>query len=53
MLRRLKDAAVPAERFDDPAATSDRFPVGVLHHVEREEYTDAYEEVRERARRAV
>jgi hypothetical protein len=29
--------------------TEEQFPVGVLHHVERTEYLEAYEGVRRRA----
>jgi 2-oxoglutarate ferredoxin oxidoreductase subunit beta len=51
MLLALKTQAVPVARFEaGAAALRDRFPVGVLHHAERPEYIDAYEEVRRRAR---
>ena len=40
----------PVEKFDrDGPRLQDRYPVGVLHHVERTEYTDAYGEVQRRA----
>jgi 2-oxoglutarate ferredoxin oxidoreductase subunit beta len=50
MLLALKEQAVPVERFQaGAAALRDRYPVGVLHHAEREEYIDAYAAVRHRA----
>ena len=50
MMEQLKNQAVPADKYAaGPAATPDQFPVGVLHHVERTEYTQAYREVRRRA----
>jgi len=50
MLKRMKRSAVPAATFKEGAEFRDRFPVGVLHHAERQEYTQAYEEVQRRAR---
>jgi 2-oxoglutarate ferredoxin oxidoreductase subunit beta len=51
MLLRQKAQAVPVERFHESGPRlQDSYPVGVLHHVEREEYTAAYEEVIRRAR---
>lgn len=50
MLEVQKARAVPVDKFDrDGPRLRDRYPVGVLHHVERAEYTSAYEEVRRRA----
>jgi 2-oxoglutarate ferredoxin oxidoreductase subunit beta len=50
MLERQKERAVPVEKFDrDGPRLQERYPVGVLHHVERTEYTDAYGEVQRRA----
>lgn len=49
MLKMMKKAAVPAASFKEGPEMRDRFPVGVLHHVEREEYTHAYQEVQRRA----
>lgn len=50
MLLRQKEAAVPAARYDaDGGREQERYPVGVLHHVEREEFTAAYQEVIDRA----
>ncbi len=53
MMELLKSGAVPVERYEAGAARVDQFPVGVLHHVEREEYSEAYKEVRRRAQQAV
>ena len=54
MMRLLKSQAVPVDKYEaGPAARPDQFPVGVLHHVERAEYTEAYREVRRRAEQAV
>ena len=50
MLARQKTRAIPVERFaGEGAREQERYPVGVLHHVERAEYTDAYGEVQRRA----
>jgi 2-oxoglutarate/2-oxoacid ferredoxin oxidoreductase subunit beta len=50
MLARQKERSVPAKEFDtDGARLRERYPVGILHHVEREEYATAYEGVIERA----
>jgi 2-oxoglutarate ferredoxin oxidoreductase subunit beta len=46
MLLRQRDRAVPVEKYTgDGPRSQDSYPVGVLHHVERAEYTAAYEEV--------
>ena len=46
MLLRQKERAVPVASYDPGAPRlQDVYPVGVLHHVERQEYTAAYEEV--------
>jgi len=51
MMRRQHDRSVPVEKFDlQGARLHDRYPVGVLHHAERDEYTAAYAGVVERAR---
>jgi 2-oxoglutarate ferredoxin oxidoreductase subunit beta len=53
MLRRQKERAVPVARFEAGAARHhDRYPVGVLHHRERAEYTAAYADVQQRAKEA-
>jgi 2-oxoglutarate ferredoxin oxidoreductase subunit beta len=50
MLERQKARAVAVEKFErDGPRLQDRNPVGVLHHIERTEYTDAYGEVQRRA----
>ncbi len=50
MLLRQRDRAVPVERFErDGPREQQRYPVGVLNHVEREEYLAAYRGVIERA----
>ncbi len=50
MLLAQKTQAVPVARFEaGSTALRDQFPVGVLHHAERTEYLDAYQEVRRRA----
>jgi 2-oxoglutarate ferredoxin oxidoreductase subunit beta len=50
MLLRQKKRAVSVERFDSAGPRlQESYPVGVLHHVEREEYTAAYEELIRRA----
>ena len=46
MLKMQKARAVPVERFDrEGPRLRDRYPVGVLHHAERAEYTAAYADV--------
>jgi 2-oxoglutarate/2-oxoacid ferredoxin oxidoreductase subunit beta len=51
MLMLQKARAVPVGSFDhDGPRLRDRYPVGVLHHTERIEHTDAYAEVQRRAR---
>jgi 2-oxoglutarate/2-oxoacid ferredoxin oxidoreductase subunit beta len=50
MLLLQKERAVPAERYEVKGGRDqERYPVGVLHHVERQEYGAAYEEVIARA----
>ena len=50
MLKLQQKQAVPVEKYKAGAPmTEEQFPVGVLHHVERTEYLEAYEEVRRRA----
>jgi 2-oxoglutarate ferredoxin oxidoreductase subunit beta len=50
MLLAQKTRAVPAAKYEPgQPALRDRYPVGVLHHAERPEFTDTYEEVRRRA----
>jgi 2-oxoglutarate ferredoxin oxidoreductase subunit beta len=52
MLLRQRERAVPVEKFDQEGPRlKERYPVGVLHHVEREEYSAAYERVIVHARR--
>jgi 2-oxoglutarate ferredoxin oxidoreductase subunit beta len=51
MLRLQQHQAVPVEKDEaGEPMTEEQYPVGVLHHVERVEYIEAYEEVRRRAR---
>jgi 2-oxoglutarate ferredoxin oxidoreductase subunit beta len=51
MLRRQRDRSVPVATYEPGHPRhQDRYPVGVLHHAEREEYTEAYAEVQRRAR---
>jgi len=46
MLLRQRERAVPVEKSDLVGPRlKERYPVGVLHHVEREEYSVAYERV--------
>jgi 2-oxoglutarate ferredoxin oxidoreductase subunit beta len=50
MLTAQKTQAVPVQRFQaGQAALRERYPVGVLHHAERAEYIEAYQELRRRA----
>ncbi len=50
MLKLQKKQAIPVEKYKAGAPmTEEQYPVGVLHHVERAEYLEAYEEVRRRA----
>jgi 2-oxoglutarate ferredoxin oxidoreductase subunit beta len=50
MLLRQRERAVPVERFEGSGPRmQERYPVGVLHHVERTEYLSAYQEVIRRA----
>ena len=50
MMKRQQSRAVPVDKFDrDGPRLHDRYPVGVLHHAERREYTAAYAEVVKRA----
>jgi 2-oxoglutarate ferredoxin oxidoreductase subunit beta len=46
-----KEHAVPVDQFvEGEARARNRYPVGLLHHREREEYTVALEHIKERAR---
>lgn len=46
MLARQHERSVPVEKFDSAGPREkERYPVGVLHHVVREEYGAAYERV--------
>jgi 2-oxoglutarate ferredoxin oxidoreductase subunit beta len=46
MLKMQKARAVPVDKFDSEGPRlRDRYPVGVLHHAERQEYTAAYADV--------
>jgi len=46
MMKRQHDRSVPVEKFDrEGPRLHDFYPVGVLHHVERSEYTAAYAKV--------
>jgi 2-oxoglutarate/2-oxoacid ferredoxin oxidoreductase subunit beta len=46
MLMRQHERAVPVEKFDPGVPREkERYPVGVLHHVTREEYSAGYERV--------
>jgi 2-oxoglutarate/2-oxoacid ferredoxin oxidoreductase subunit beta len=50
MLAAQRSQGVPVARFHaGQAALRDRYPVGVLHHAERVEYIEAYQELRRRA----
>lgn len=50
MLTRQGRRGVPLEKFEgEGSRLRESFPVGVLHHVEREEYGEAYERVIQRA----
>ncbi len=51
MLVAQKDQAVKIDRYDleKDGIVAGRYPVGVLHHVERREFIEAYDELRERA----
>jgi 2-oxoglutarate/2-oxoacid ferredoxin oxidoreductase subunit beta len=51
MLAAQKDQAVTIERYDleRDGIVAGRYPVGVLHHVERQEFIEAYDELRKRA----
>jgi hypothetical protein len=50
MLLRQRERGVPVEKYEgDGPRSRDSYPVGVLHHVERAEYTEAYEGVITRA----
>ncbi len=54
MLKMQKDRAVPVDQFDhEGPRLRDRYPVGVLHHAERREYTVAYAEVVKRAQESL
>jgi 2-oxoglutarate/2-oxoacid ferredoxin oxidoreductase subunit beta len=50
MMKRQHARSVPVKKFDlEGARLHDRYPVGVLHHAERGEYTAAYADVVQRA----
>ena len=50
MMKRQHARSVPVAKFDlEGPRLHDRYPVGVLHHAEREEYTVAYADVVARA----
>ena len=52
MLLRQRERAVAVEKFAQQGPRQkERYPVGVLHHVEREEYSAAYERVIAHAQR--
>jgi 2-oxoglutarate ferredoxin oxidoreductase subunit beta len=52
MLRAQKAQAVPVARYEaGQGSLRERYPVGVLHHAERPEFIEVYEEVRRRAQR--
>lgn len=49
-LKSQKEHAVPADQFDEgETRVRDRYPVGLLHHREREEFVTALEGVKEKA----
>jgi 2-oxoglutarate/2-oxoacid ferredoxin oxidoreductase subunit beta len=53
MLLRQHERGIPVEKFDhEGPREKERYPVGVLHHVSREEYSAAYERVIADARRS-
>jgi 2-oxoglutarate ferredoxin oxidoreductase subunit beta len=52
MLCAQKGQAVPVARYEaGQASLREKYPVGVLHHAERPEFIEVYEEVRRRAQR--
>jgi len=52
-LKSQKEHAVPADKFDEGETRShDHYPVGLLHHTEREEFVTALRRVNERAKEA-
>jgi 2-oxoglutarate ferredoxin oxidoreductase subunit beta len=52
-LRLQKEHAVPASKFEEgESRVRDRYPVGLLHHAEREEFVSALTRVKERAQEA-
>jgi 2-oxoglutarate/2-oxoacid ferredoxin oxidoreductase subunit beta len=54
LMRVQQNQAVPLEKYSTgTAARPEHYPVGVLHHVERPEFADAYEEVRHRSEQAL
>ena len=54
MMKRQQERSVPVEKFDlQGPRLHDRYPVGVLHHAERVEYTAAYAGVVARAQEAL
>ena len=51
-LRLQKEHAVPAAKFEDETRSHERYPIGVLHHAERAEFTTGLAGLKERAREA-
>ena len=52
-LRSQKKHAVPASKFDDGGSrVRDRYPVGLLHHTERNEFVASLAKVNEKAQEA-
>ena len=52
-LKSQKEHAVPVDKFDEGETRShDHYPVGLLHHRERQEYVTALRSLRERAQEA-
>jgi 2-oxoglutarate/2-oxoacid ferredoxin oxidoreductase subunit beta len=49
-LMRQKEHAVPASGFEEETRVKERYPVGVLHHTERQEFVEALGHVGEKAR---
>ena len=50
MMLAQKEQAIPVDRFEaGQTAQRDHYPVGVLHHAERPEFTEVYADVRRRA----
>jgi len=52
-LKSQKEHAVPADNFEEgESRVRDRYPVGLLHHTEREEFVTALGQVKKRAQEA-